>query len=822
MQKLPRSLAPLFAFALTLALILAAGPLAAARSDDAAPLVFEVISTSGLESRSAEEPGAAAEPTVALVRVDHGLVQRDPDAVSVPLPGGGVAVAQRSWWSWISADEYHWFGEIDGAAGAVAFHYYDGRLIGSLRTGDAEYRIEPEDGFHRLVRAAAPFGSCGLDHLEAGLDAGLAAGPDLESIASGVRSISAAGTETECFAPMTNVGIDVMVLYPQTLKARATEVNDYAVSRVAEANSLFALSGVKITYNLRYVGAITGVQPPGPSSGGGAEATEPVLAWLNDQFATMPLDTEVELLRRAHGADMIAIVVPEHPNANCGIANLAEKRPGFGETLHPGTQPFGTRAFSALEIHCGNSDFTFAHELGHNYGMRHDPNPASPRTTLNILDWAYGYHIPLPTGTKATVMGCVTPPVCQRIMRFSNPDVLFQGLPTGVHSNQSPTDPRHNACVANVRAAQYGAFASPPPTSPPSLTITSPADGAVVQAGIAFNLVASATDVPDGNLASQVQWTSDRDGSLGTGSPRSVALSTRGPHLITARVTDSSGTTVPYSIRLVVQDLVPPEAWIDFPSHNQIISGTFPIQGWATDSSRVTSVTFRIDGVPTTLPGFVYGTARGDVCAVYAHLKDPNCPNVGFVGNINAGLLANGTHTLTAIATDAYGNTRTVNRTFRSATLATFEIGADAWTSQAAPTTNFGNDPELQMRATGSNLTKHAYMKVQVTGITRPVLSAKLRVHTGPAAFGWYSLYWITDTTWQEGTINWNNGPLAHTLFLSLGAQPANTYVELDVTQIVSGNGTYTFGMVGPDVPGLLIYGRTAHFTRVPSLKVLY
>lgn len=814
MQRPSHSVVLRFAPAFALALALAAAPLGAAPRQDAggAPLVFEVISSSGLESRSAPgEPAAVAEPVVALLQVDQGLVQRDPDAVSVPLPEGGVAVARRTWWSWISADEYHWFGELDGAAGSVAFHYYGGRLIGSLRTAGAEYRLEPEDGLHRLVRAAAPFGSCGLDHLAAGA----VEGPD--AIGAGVRSIgAAAGSDTDCWAPMTNVGIDVMVLYPQTLKGSATAVNDYAVSRVAEANSLFALSGVKISYTLRFVGAITGLQPPEPAASGSIQATGPVLDWLNQQFATPAIDTEVELLRKAHGADMIVVVVPPHPNLNCGLANLVELRNG-SETMYQSSLPFGVKAFSAVELNCGNADFTFAHELGHNYGMRHNGD----RTPFHILPWAYGHE--LSTSPKvATVMACTDEAVpCDRIPRFSNPDVSFNGVPTGLHSSQSSA-PAHNACVANVRAAQYAGFAARPATSPPSLTITSPADGAVVQAGVAFNLVASATDVPDGNLASQVQWTSDRDGFLGTGSPRSVALPTRGPHLITARVTDSTGTTVPYSIRLVVQDLVPPEVWIDFPSHNQIISGTFPLQGWATDSSRVTSVTFKIDGVPTTLPGFFYGTSRGDVCAVYAHLKDPNCPNVGFIGNINAGLLANGTHTLTATVTDAFNNVRTFNRTFRSATLATFEPIADAWTSQAQPTTNFGNDPELQMRATGSNLTKHAYMKFQVSGITRPVQSAKLRVHTGPVAFSWYSLYWINDTTWQENTINWNNGPLAHSLFLSLGAQPANSYVELDVTQIVSGNGTYTFGMVGPDVPGLLIYGRSAHFTRLPSLKVLY
>lgn len=805
MHKLLRTLAPLSA----LVIALAAGPLAAAPSGDgtAAPLVFEVIS-SGLESRSPGEHETAAE---AVLRVDHGLIQRDPDAVSVPLPGGAVATARRTWWSWVSADEYHWLGELDGAAGSVAFHYYQGRLFGSLLTAGAEYRLEPEDGLHRLVRAETPFGSCGLDRL----DAAAGAGPG--AIAEGVRSIGAfVGSDTDCSDPLIYTSIDVMVLYPQSL--RADQVEPYAVAQVAKANSLFINSGVRIQYTLVYVGPITGEQPPGPNASGIARATRPVLDWLNLQFATATPDTEVELLRKAHGADMISIVVPLHTaDATCGIANMVEKRNG-NETMSGSTQAFGTKAFTAVELDCGNGDFTFAHELGHTFGMRHEDD----RSPFNILDWAYGYIVPLPTGARATVMACVSPATgCQRIERFSNPNISYEGVPTGLHSSQSST-PAHDACVANLRAGQYAVFAKRPQTSAPSLTITSPDDNAVVQAGVAFNLVASASDVHDGNLAGQVQWTSNRDGFLGTGSPHSTILVTKGPHLITAKVTDSTGTTVPYSIRLVVQDLDPPRRWIDHPSHLQPISGLFEVQGWATDSSGVTSITVQLDGAPITLGSFAYGRPRPDVCAVHADLKDPNCPNVGFRGFLDTANLVNGPHTLTITVKDAYNNTASLSRMFRSAARVSFLPTADAWVSESQPGSNFGGDLNLQLRASGSGQAKHTYMKFEVSGLTRPVLSAKLRLRTQSVTFGAFYLYWIKDTSWLENTINWNNGPLDHHEFLQYGVQPANTYVELDVTQIVRNDGTYTFGMTAPDVPGLAVYSREAHHTQWPSLVVLY
>ncbi len=92
--------------------------------------------------------------------------------------------------------------------------------------------------------------------------------------------------------------------------------------------------------------------------------------------------------------------------------------------------------FAVVEYDCGNPDFTFAHELGHTLGMRHE-NPARPRI---LLPWAYGHLFTRPSTNSlvATVMGC-TPGfnACSRIGHFSNPDVLFEGVPTGRHGGAS-------------------------------------------------------------------------------------------------------------------------------------------------------------------------------------------------------------------------------------------------------------------------------------------------------------------------------------------------------------------------------------------------
>ena len=87
--------------------------------------------------------------------------------------------------------------------------------------------------------------------------------------------------------------------------------------------------------------------------------------------------------------------------------------------------------------------------------------------------------------------------------------------------------------------------------TPPSVSITSPADGASFDSGTSILFAGSASDNEDGNLTSNLVWTSDQDGQIGTGGSFSAVLSD-GIHTITASVTDSGGSATSSSITISV------------------------------------------------------------------------------------------------------------------------------------------------------------------------------------------------------------------------------------------------------------------------------
>lgn len=785
----------------------------------------------------------AGEPANTLVRLDAKVLQADPQQLSIPLPDGRVLVAFRSDFSRTGKRDFTWTGELQGASpaesvapGSVRFYKVGDKLYGTLQTEEGAYfELRPEGNLHRLVSFPAVAGaasgaggdSCGV---------GQAAARGLKLSAGEMELATAAlATETDCFVPASNTTINVMVLYPRSVTASAATMATYANTRIAEANSLFQASNVKITYQNAYVGQITGNQPPPPNAGSGSTglpiATEPVLNWLNSQFvANDGIDTEVELLRIAYGADMIVVVIPQHQGINCGIANLVENNSGTEVLYNSGNAPFAGRAFAVVEHDCGNADFTFAHELGHNFGMRHN-NDVSTRA---ILPWAYGYLFTRPsTGyTVSTIMGCYSGTgkfnTCSRIGQFSNPDLWYENssTPTGKHSSQvvSPATPSHNTCVANLRASQYAGFASPPPTSPPSLTITSPAHGATVTS--AATLTATASDPQDGNRGAFIQWTSSRQGFLGTGASLNVNFTYFGRHLITATVSDTSGTKIAKSIELLVSETTAPQVWIDAPGHNQQVTGNnVQVAGWAIDHSGIPAApTFKVDGVTVSLTNVVR-TQRADVCAAYPAVTDPNCPNVGWQGTLDTRQMTNGSHTLTMTVTDFFGNTNSTNRTFITQNQATVYLypTADAWVSESQPTTNFGSAGNLEMRASGSGLAKLAYMKFDLAQVTRPPVSVILQMRTGPTSWPVLNVYSLATTSWGEYTINWNNAPLDPLYYTQFGAQAGNTYTSLDLTNMFpSAGGLHTLGLVTSDNPGHYFLGIDGGFYTMPSLKVIY
>ena len=102
----------------------------------------------------------------------------------------------------------------------------------------------------------------------------------------------------------------------------------------------------------------------------------------------------------------------------------------------------------------------------------------------------------------------------------------------------------------------------------PVATITAPADGAAVFAGTAVTFSGSATDAEDGPLSgSALQWSSSRDGALGTGASLTLSTLSAGAHVIRLTATDSRGDSGAASIGLtVLPPNQPPVAQITSPA----------------------------------------------------------------------------------------------------------------------------------------------------------------------------------------------------------------------------------------------------------------
>lgn len=103
--------------------------------------------------------------------------------------------------------------------------------------------------------------------------------------------------------------------------------------------------------------------------------------------------------------------------------------------------------------------------------------------------------------------------------------------------------------VAYVAELAKGTLGPPGANTPPTVSITAPANGSTVPTAV--TLTGTASDTQDGNLSASISWSSNVAGALGSGASRSVTLAP-GSHTITATVTDSGGLSTSTSVSITV------------------------------------------------------------------------------------------------------------------------------------------------------------------------------------------------------------------------------------------------------------------------------
>jgi len=161
---------------------------------------------------------------------------------------------------------------------------------------------------------------------------------------------------------------------------------------------------------------------------------------------------------------------------------------------------------------------------------------------------------------------------------------------------------------------------------------------------------------------------------------------------------------------------------------------------------------------------------------------------------------AAGTYTVTLTVTNSAGSDAQTRVDYVAVQPAppsrTFTPVADAYVREFEPSSNFRSTSNLRVKdATGNRY--RSYLKFTVANVATAVESAKLRLYvTDPSPDGG-SLRSVADNTWTESGLTWNNAPpFGSATLASAGQITTGTWVELDLTGYVTGNGTYSFALV--------------------------
>jgi hypothetical protein len=154
-----------------------------------------------------------------------------------------------------------------------------------------------------------------------------------------------------------------------------------------------------------------------------------------------------------------------------------------------------------------------------------------------------------------------------------------------------------------------------------------------------------------------------------------------------------------------------------------------------------------------------------------------------------------------------------------SNTILTFTAVADTYVQADLPTSNFGSAPQLVV---DNSPIRNLLLKFTVSGIgTRSVLSAKLRLYCVDASPFGGEFHRVPGTSWSEGTVNWNNAPTADTNSIAtLGRVAASTWYEVDVTSLITGDGTFSLRGLSTSTDGAYYSSKEGTAAFAPQLVI--
>jgi hypothetical protein len=389
----------------------------------AAPL-FEpvtVLTRAGTAQQPALQAlmGAPSTSAVQEVRVDAAAVASAQKQLEFELLGQPVQALQSRVETLADGGSI-WYGQIGTRAGArlpkagapdpmnaVILVRNGDTVTGSIRRDGQLYRLRPvSDGRHVLVEVDET-------RMPADHPADYNSLPTIAMPASDRAGIAAASSGT----PAT---IRVLVVATNgAVAAYGGNMQSLVQLAVAESNQGYSNSNVGIT--LQLAGYET------TSYAESSSFSTDLARFRNTSDGVMD---SIHASRNTTRADVAVLVI--NNASSCGLAS------GIGSTA--------ATAFAAVHWDCATGYYSFAHEIGHLQSARHD---IATDSSTSPYAYGHGYRYEPATGTGwRTIMAYNCTRSCPRLNYWSNPNITYNGIPTGIASSAD-----NQRVLVNTKAA---------------------------------------------------------------------------------------------------------------------------------------------------------------------------------------------------------------------------------------------------------------------------------------------------------------------------------------------------------------------------------
>jgi chitodextrinase len=136
----------------------------------------------------------------------------------------------------------------------------------------------------------------------------------------------------------------------------------------------------------------------------------------------------------------------------------------------------------------------------------------------------------------------------------------------------------------------------------------------------------------------------------------------------------------------------------------------------------------------------------------------------------------------------------------------TFPVEADTYVSASSPQSNYGTATSWWLNQSPD---MHAYLRFNVHGLGKtPITQARLLVYANNNSSLSISASPVADNNWDELNMDFTNAPALGTTLGTSGAFTNGSWVSLDVTSYVTGEGIYSFGLTSTSTTAISFRSR--------------